>query len=140
MGLKKAAVARLCLNGDVYRAMPEVCDKYLPPAPGYPSVGDIWLVDGATGKNRLCNDYDVTQQRCRVWARTVQHSAPKKKAASRETFRVRGAGGFPAMERCTKSDDEPGLYQKTSLLCGKFFPLRGSNAPPHGQSIAGLVE
>ena len=33
MGLKKAAVARLCLNGDVYRAMPEVCDKYLPPVP-----------------------------------------------------------------------------------------------------------
>ena len=31
MGLKKAAVARLCLNGDIYRAMPEVCHKYLPP-------------------------------------------------------------------------------------------------------------
>src|SRR5580704_2508288 len=37
MGLKKAAVARLCLNSDIYRAMPEVCDQYLPrPArPGY---------------------------------------------------------------------------------------------------------
>ena len=46
---------------------------------------DIWLVDGATGKNRLCNDYDVTQQRCRVWAHTVHHSAPKKKATSGET-------------------------------------------------------
>ena len=33
MGLKKAAVARLCLNGDIYRAMPEVCRQYLPPAP-----------------------------------------------------------------------------------------------------------
>jgi hypothetical protein len=94
-------VARLCLNGDIYRAMPEVCDQYLPqPAPGYaapppvptryaqaeaskeqPStIGDIWLV-GATGKNRLCNDYDVTQQRCRVWAHIVHHSAPKKKRA-----------------------------------------------------------
>ena len=107
MGLKKAAVARLCLNGDIYRAMPEVCDQYLPqPAPGYPApppiptryaqaqaseeqsstIGDIWLVEGASGKNRLCNDYDVTQQRCRVWAHTVHHSAPKKKsAASGET-------------------------------------------------------
>jgi hypothetical protein len=106
MGLKKAAVARLCLNGDIYRAMPEVCGKYLPPpAPGYPapppvparyaqaeasrdqpySGGDIWLVEGTTGRNRLCNDYDVTQQRCRVWARTVHHSAPKKAAASGET-------------------------------------------------------
>src|SRR6478752_4409786 len=37
MGLKKAAVARLCLTGDIYRAMPEVCAKYLPrPAPGHP--------------------------------------------------------------------------------------------------------
>jgi hypothetical protein len=108
MGLKKAAVARLCLNGDIYRAMPEVCDRYLPKAAqGYPAPplvparyaqaessdeqpytgGDIWLVDGATGKNRLCNDYDVIQQRCRVWAHTVHHSAPKKKApASGETF------------------------------------------------------
>ena len=40
MGLKKAAVARLCLNGDIYRAMPEVCDKYLPQrAPGILSRG-----------------------------------------------------------------------------------------------------
>ena len=102
MGLKKAAVARLCLNGDIYRAMPEVCDQYLPPRarPPVPTVyaqaeaseeqpytgGDILLVDGTTGKNRLCNDYDVTQQRCRVWAHTVHHSAPKKKAtASGET-------------------------------------------------------
>jgi hypothetical protein len=100
MGLKKAAVARLCLNPEIYRAMPEVCRVYLPqPAPvGYPApapvlsryaqateeqphtVGDIWLVEGVTGKNRLCNDYDVTQQRCRVWAHTVHHSAPKKKS------------------------------------------------------------
>jgi hypothetical protein len=36
------------------------------------------LVEGATGKNRICNDYDVGQQRCRVWAHTVHHSAPKK--------------------------------------------------------------
>src|SRR3954466_11807335 len=100
MGLKKAAVARLCLNGDIYRAMPEVCVKYLPPpAPGSPAPpvptryaqaesseeqpytgGDIWLVEGATGKNRLCNNYDVTQQSCRVWAHVAHQSTPKKKA------------------------------------------------------------
>jgi hypothetical protein len=106
-GLKKAAVARLCLNPDINRAMPEVCVKYLPPpAPGYrapPPVptryaqaeasdeqpytgGDIWLVEGATGKNRLCKDYDVIQQSCRVWAHVAHHSTPKKKAtASGET-------------------------------------------------------
>src|SRR4051794_9477503 len=101
MGLKKAAVARLCLNGDIYRAMPEVCVKYLPlPAPAYPASppvpiryaqseaseepytgGDIWLVEGATGKTRLCNDYDVIQQSCRVWAHVAHHSTPKKKKA-----------------------------------------------------------
>jgi hypothetical protein len=99
MGLKKAAVARLCLNGDIYRAMPEVCDKYLPPlAPAYPTpslipsryaqpenssdILDIWLVQGTAGKTRLCNEYDVTQQRCRVWAHTVHHSPPKKKVTA----------------------------------------------------------
>jgi hypothetical protein len=107
MGLKKAAVARLCLNGDVYRAMPEVCEKYLPPsAPGYSAlpllparyvqaqasepqphtIREIWLVQGKGGKTRLCNEYDVTQQSCRVWAHVAHHSTPKKKAtASGET-------------------------------------------------------
>jgi hypothetical protein len=107
MGLKKAAVARLCLNGDVYRAMPEVCDKYLPPStPGYSAsllvpahyaqvqaseqqphtIREIWLVVGRVGKSRLCNEYDVTQQSCRVWAHVAHHSTPKKKAtASGET-------------------------------------------------------
>ena len=47
--------------------------------------GDIWLVDGTAGKNRFCNDHDVTQLRCRVWAHTVDHSAPNK-AASGETL------------------------------------------------------
>jgi hypothetical protein len=115
MGLKKAAVARLCLNGDIYRAMPEVCLQYLPPPGG--GISDIWLVQGATGKSRLCNDYDVTEQRCRVWAHVAHHSAKNKAAAS--GWR---AGGFPAIERCTKTDNEPGLLQKTSMLCGKFFP------------------
>ena len=80
------------MHGIGSRSMPDVCSIYLPqPAPvlsryaqaaeEQPStVGDIWLVEGVTGKNRLCNRYDVTQQRCRVWAHTVHHSAPKKKS------------------------------------------------------------
>ena len=112
MGLKKAAVARLCLNGDIYRAMPEVCDRYLPrPAP--PPVpthyaqaqaseeqpytgGDIWLVEGTTGKIRLCNDYDVTQQRCRVWAHAVHQSAPKKKATAHGETETSHTAASPA--------------------------------------------
>jgi hypothetical protein len=103
MGLKKAAVARLCLNNDIYRSMPEVCDKYLPRAPANPppprpssyaqadaadeqpyTGGDIWLVEGATGKTRLCRDYDVAQLSCRVWAPAVRHSATKRPTARGE--------------------------------------------------------
>jgi len=99
MGLKKAAVARLCLTGDIYRAMPEVCDKYLPaPPPANPApslfpirdapaetssdILDIWLVQGTAGKTRLCSEYDVTRQRCRVWAHTVHRSPSKKKSTA----------------------------------------------------------
>lgn len=122
-GLKKAAVARLCLNPDINHAMPEVCVKYLPsPGPVYPAppavparytqveasseeqprtIRDIWLVQGTGGKNRLCKDYDVTQQSCRVWARVAHHSTPKKtpkkKAkASGETSHHTAASPAPA--------------------------------------------
>ncbi len=102
MGLKKAAVARLCLNGDIYRAMPEVCAIYLPRAPVRPAPapvayasaattatdeqpyagGPILLVEGETGRIRLCNDYDEPGQRCRVWARVKHHASPPKKKAA----------------------------------------------------------
>jgi hypothetical protein len=93
-GLKKAAVARLCLSVDVYRSMPEVCAKYLPQqggtvaTVGYPAGapnalpqkladayampeytgGPIELIDGKTGRPRMCNDYNASKQLCRVWA------------------------------------------------------------------------
>jgi len=123
MGLKKAAVARLCLNGDIYRAMPEVCNKYLPPpAPAYPAppavptryaqteasgdIWDIWLVERATGKNRLCNDYDVAQQRCRVWAHTVHHSTPKKATASGEISHAAASpASAPAVAETEKKEE-----------------------------------
>jgi hypothetical protein len=93
MGLKKAAVARLCLNSDIYRSMPDVCYQYLPtsaaPAPlvvapiGPSPIGyanrDIWLVEGSTGQDRLCKDYDAPGQRCRTWAGVVSHRAAPKK-------------------------------------------------------------
>jgi hypothetical protein len=100
MGLKKAAVARLCLNTDIYHAMPEVCAIYLPPAPpsgfslfaaaapvtyappeepGYRG-GPIMLVEGKTGQDRLCNNYDEAHHRCRIWAYAVTHHVSKPKA------------------------------------------------------------
>jgi hypothetical protein len=104
MGLKKAAVARLCLNSDIYRAMPDVCAIYLPQAPARPNYapaplayasavttapdeqpyagGPILLVEGETGKTRLCKDYDEPGQRCRVWAHVEHHAFPPKKKAA----------------------------------------------------------
>lgn len=82
MGLKKAAIARLCLNPEINRSMPEVCGTYLPPAAlpanyylsaeGYRG-GPIILTEGATGRDRLCNDYNEAKQRCRVWAGETLH-------------------------------------------------------------------
>src|SRR6516164_3549128 len=94
-GLKKAAIARLCLTSDVYRSMPDVCTTYVP-APTVAVVapvaysaygetpyngGDIWLShDG--GPQRLCHDYDQPNQRCRLWAGVKPHSASKKRLKS----------------------------------------------------------
>jgi hypothetical protein len=159
-GLKKAAVARLCLNDDIYRAMPEVCRKYLPRTePGYSAPqpvptryaqaeaseeqpyrgGDIWLVEGVTGKDRLCHDYDVAQQRCRVWAHTIHHSALKKKKKKKAKAKAT-AGRLPAMEHCAKTVDEPSLLQKTSMLCVNFFPPRGGGLAPHGHSLEAVAQ
>jgi hypothetical protein len=78
-GLKKAAVARLCASVDIYNSMPDVCTIYLPRPVAAGSVvsvtsrteyvgGPIELVDGRTGLQRTCNDYNVARQRCRQWA------------------------------------------------------------------------
>ena len=53
------------------------------------------LVEGATGKTRLCKDYDVAQLSCRVWARTVSPSSPKKAAARGDTSHT-AASAAPA--------------------------------------------
>jgi hypothetical protein len=104
-GLKKAAVARLCLGTDIQNAMPEVCAQYLPvrytgpqvvapvaavgvsvppPIPGtfsYNADHSIMLVDGKTGIEHLCLNYDEPKQRCRAWADAVvrKHYAANRK-------------------------------------------------------------
>jgi hypothetical protein len=84
-GLKKAAVARLCLNGDIERAMPEVCAAYLPQyrqgviGNAYAAAGTIMLVEGTTGRERPCSIYQPAAQKCLSWA--DEH--PKKRIAKR---------------------------------------------------------
>jgi len=94
MGLKKAAVARICQTTEVYNSMPEVCGQYMPrPAPVYAPTalpatyasvqtaslpsGTLMLIEGATGKERPCSNYDEGHQKCRHWADAVT-SKPKQ--------------------------------------------------------------
>lgn len=78
MGLKKAAVARLCLTPEIYRSMPDVCGTYLPVQQPQPvglvmtastsgPSGPIEVIEGKTGTVRLCDNYDAARQRCRAW-------------------------------------------------------------------------
>jgi len=100
MGLKKAAIARLCLGGEIRAAMPEICNQYLPRVQpvGYPAVpayylaegetyhgGPIMLVDGKTGQDRLCQNYDEPKHRCRAWdgeTHVVSHHTKKVRVVS----------------------------------------------------------
>lgn len=82
MGLRKAAVARLCLDADIYRSMPEVCVLYLPVAAsvgvaptaplftseGYymqSSAGATEVIMRKTGEHKMCSNFDTATQRCK---------------------------------------------------------------------------
>lgn len=79
-GLRRAAIARLCLMSEIYRSMPDVCAHYgvvqqqLPAvtkaesgaAPAY-AGGPVEVVL-KNGVHRMCDDFDMTRHRCRVWA------------------------------------------------------------------------
>lgn len=82
MGLRRAAVSRLCLSPDIANSMPEVCVRYRPQpvyyAPAYtPGVAyasattlgprQVWLTNGHTGATQICNDYDSRHKHCRRW-------------------------------------------------------------------------
>jgi hypothetical protein len=86
MGLKKAAVARLCLQDAIQRSMPEVCAEYLPqqtssgyaPAPTVQAArlepvpyqgGAVEVVEKRTGRTRICASYDPARGRCLAWGR-----------------------------------------------------------------------
>ena len=95
-GLKGPALARLCITPEVYRSMPGLCDSYMPHAaapvgvayasvqPGVYTGGPIELIDGRTGLDRTCNDYNEVRRRCRQWADggPVMHVTHKRLAAA----------------------------------------------------------
>jgi hypothetical protein len=91
MGLKGAAVARLCIREDIYRSMPDICARYTPmvTSAGYepvvstlmsatadaaPRGTSIEVIDGKTGITRPCDDYNAVRQKCLNWA----DAAPKR--------------------------------------------------------------
>jgi len=103
MGLKAAAVARLCQRPDVWRSMPDICQQYWPAGVPLPSgivvspgvvmnvnaSGPIEVIEGKTGITRLCDNYDAARQRCIAWtgakrrmAKATHHHRPKPLAAA----------------------------------------------------------
>lgn len=99
MGLKAAAVARLCQRPDVWRSMPDICQKYWPvglplpygivvnaPAPRAQIVlstsvgapGAVRVVDGRDGVEKDCVDYSAGRQKCFQWA----GEAPRRRVAA----------------------------------------------------------
>jgi len=87
MGLKGAAVARLCLTPEIYKSMPDICETYRPqqqPAGivmSASATGAIEVIDGRTGATRLCDDYNATRQKCLQWngeKRRVAAASPPK--------------------------------------------------------------
>jgi hypothetical protein len=139
-GLKRAAVARLCEGTDVYNAMPEVCGQYLPshasavavavpvgyPAPVGPAgyyyddidtyrSGSIMLVDGKTGKERLCTDYDKGHQRCRLWSDAVSSKPKRVVRAVRSETKTTAASPSPVW-MAKPVDPKPTEPKPTSAL------------------------
>jgi hypothetical protein len=108
-GLKKAAVARLCLSADIYRAMPEVCYQYLPQQGGYFGAAyastepanvvlstsasqSIELIDGKTGAVRMCDHYDAKKFKCWHW-----HNDPHNRIAAHKRVPKVIGGGNPVV-------------------------------------------
>jgi hypothetical protein len=89
-GLKAAAVARLCQRVDIWRSMPDVCQQYWPRGMPYPNgiayaepvglvaplppsavmstSGSIRVINGKTGVEGDCLNYNSTKQKCFQWA------------------------------------------------------------------------
>jgi hypothetical protein len=86
-GLKAAAVARLCARADIWRSMPDICQRYWPASVALPygiavaSPGNaraevtmsvdgnaVRVVDGRDGVEKDCLSYNHTKQRCYHWA------------------------------------------------------------------------
>jgi hypothetical protein len=91
----------------------------------------------ATGKNRLCSDYDVTQQSCRVWAYTVHHSAPKKKSVPSGETSHTAASPRPGTRR-GGNRKEGKVTMKKLLMSVAFITVVGSIVPADAASTLAI--
>ena len=80
-GLKSAALARLCQRPDIWRSMPDICQKYWPvgvalpygitvAAPAYTLSATspvMRVIDGRDGVEKDCLNYNARAQKCRYW-------------------------------------------------------------------------
>lgn len=86
MGLKSAAVARLCQREAIYKSMPDVCERYRPAAPPAGVVlsaqGPVEVIDGKTGVTRPCDNYDAAKLKCRQWTGAAPVTIHHRKVAA----------------------------------------------------------
>ena len=141
-GLKKAALARLCLTPDIYRSMPDVCGVYLPQPVAYgaavalpPNVrqayagGPIELIDGRTGQPRICNDYNAERARCVAWADGAPvrlasaHHAKPKKATDLGSPDRHDDGCEAQRDDDGRRDSKEGMNSPTSVYAGRSKDL-----------------
>jgi hypothetical protein len=100
--LRVAALRRLCQNDRIAAASPEICGDYViqPQAPvpvRYPAPtvaptryasNPILLVDGVTGRQRMCNNYDEPGQKCLAWADAKQYKFAAKPQSRKQPATV----------------------------------------------------
>jgi len=114
MGLKGAAVARLCQRPDVWRSMPDVCQQYWPvgvplpygiviaaPAPRITMSADgggsgaMRVVDGRDGVEKDCLNYSAGKQKCYQWAGEPMHRSMQRIAAVQPQKKLPPAAAKP---------------------------------------------
>jgi hypothetical protein len=131
MGLKGAAVARLCLSPEIQRSMPDVCARYTPvvvePVGGYPLIAPrpvrggpdygypparvagapIEVVEGKTGLTKLCDNYDEPAQKCRKWTGQPTRLANKPSKRTIAKLTPQPAPSTPAAAVAAATSPDP---------------------------------
>jgi hypothetical protein len=114
MGLKSAAVARLCQREAIYKSMPDICERYRPASVqagvvlSTQGAGMIDVIDGKTGLTRPCANYDAAALKCRQWSGEAPIVIRRHKKVASLTPPTRSLEQAKAAKAKAKPADSPG--------------------------------